>query len=288
MFRALGIAWCVFTAAPCFAQSFTYDGTMSLSATDMMGGQGIGFIDATFGFPLTQRAPLAFEFGTYLFALDGKRPHETYGALVWDGKYRVGAVRPAYDVVLPSVFEETAPYLAYTRAEYARSHNTTEAMRRTAVPWGASVSGSFDKVNWVVSAHDAVKGTFRSSSVAMTYTAQGWRVMAAIEGVWSRDNSHDGINAKLGAEVDIGTTTATLAWLHPDANSRPDALAFDLKIPATARVEVDLFGEFTDDGSDDAYGLAIGYSFRNDSTLVLSATDGAHGPTSHLTYAISF
>jgi hypothetical protein len=301
MSRFLALALAALLALPASAQDsavvdvteaaqsgFRYAGTLALSATDMMNGQAIGLVDVTFSLPLSQRVPLRFEAGTYLFALDGKRPHETYGALVWNDRLRAGALRPAYDAVLPSVFEDTAPYLAYQRAEYARSHNTVEAMRRTAVPWGLSYAGSAGRLDWVVSAHDAVKGTFRSTSAAVTYTGEGWAVMAAVESVWSRDNAHDGVNAKIGARFDIGPAALELALLHPDANSRPDALAVDLRVPLSSRTGLSVMGEFTEDGSDDAYGLAADVRLGKGSRLVLAATDGAAGAAAHLTCVTRF
>ncbi len=288
MRRFAGMILALLVASPASAQSFTYEGRLGSSATDMLGGQGIGFLDVTFGLPLSRRVPLSFEFGTYLFALDGKRPHETYGALVWKDRVKLGALRPAYDAVLPSVFETRAPYLAYARAEYARSHNTVEAMRRTAVPWGLSVEGSTERVDWIVSVHDAIEGTFRSASVAVTYKLDTLSLMAAVEGVWSRDNGPLGMNAKLGATFDLGPLSAGLSLVHPDANDRPNILAVDLRMPVAPRFDMSLMGEFTQDGSDDAYGLAFDHAAGPDSTVIFSATDGAAGPALHLTYAHRF
>lgn len=265
------------------AQSLSYEGTVALSATDLHKGTGTGFIDATLTIPLSQRVPLGFELGTYLFALDGKRPHETYGAFVWNDTLRVGAVRPAYDAVLPSVFERAAPYLAYHRAEYARAHATVEAMRHTAVPWGASWQQSFGQTDLAVSAHEATKGGFTSASASIAYRGIGWTVAAAVESVWSPNGMHEGINAKLGARFDILQGQVGVSLLHADANSRKNALALDVTAPVSTKVDLLAFGEFTENGKDDAYGLGVDFKLRPTTSLLIVGTDGAMGPAAHLT-----
>ncbi|WP_121631577.1 hypothetical protein [Tropicibacter alexandrii] len=270
------------------AQSIDFDGTVSLGATDAYASHGVGQIDATVTIPLSQSWPLSFELGTYLFALDGKRPHETYAALVWNDTWRLGAVRPAYDAVLPSVFERNAPYLAYARAEYARAHATTEAMRRTAVPWGLSYTHQAGDLRFWVSAHDAVKGGFRSASVALEWQRGPWTVAAAVEGVWDRASIYDGINAKLGARYDFGDVEIGLGWLHPNASGLPDALALHAAWEVNQRVTLSAFGEFTENGRNDAYGLSARYAIRPDLDVTLAATDGAAGSAFHLTLAHRF
>ncbi|SMX43744.1 hypothetical protein [Maliponia aquimaris] len=288
MFRPFCLALSLVCPFGASAQSLSFDGlsfdgTVAIGATDLMGGSGIGVIDATLDIPLTRRLPLSFEIGTYLFALDGKRPHETYAAFNWDDTWRLGVVRPAYDLVLPSVFARAASYLAYERAEYTRAHATVEAMRRTAVPWGLSWTQSYGRTDVAVSLHDAVKGTFRAVSASVRYSGDGWHLAAAVESVWSRNNAHHGINAKLGARFDLGEAQVGLAWLHPEANDRPDALALDLVFPLSHRLDVMAFGEFTDGGRDDAYGIALDYKVRPDTSVLFALTDGARGGVVHLT-----
>lgn len=137
MFRSLFLTLALLCPVAALARSF-----------EVEGGTGIGFVDATLTIPLARRGPLDLEIGTYLFALDGKRPHETCAAVVWDDTWRLGAVRPAYDLVLPSVFARAAPHLAYDRAEYSRALATVEAMRRRALravvdaaPWPDGAGG---------------------------------------------------------------------------------------------------------------------------------------------------
>ncbi|WP_417207119.1 hypothetical protein [Antarctobacter sp.] len=275
----LGLLW----PAALSAQSVSFEGTLALGTTDIAGGSGIGVIDATATIPLTRRYPLTFELGAYLFGLDGKRPHETYGAFVWDDTWRVGVVRPAFDQVLPSVFARAAPYLAYERAEYTRAHATVEAMRRTAVPWGISWQQSFGQTDVAVSLHDANKGNFRSASIALTYHGAGWQLAAAVETVTEDDFTHEGINAKLGARFDMGQMDVGITYLHPDANDTPDALALDVVFPVSSRVDMLAFGEITDKGKDDAYGLALDYKVRGDSSVLFAVTDGARDSAVHLT-----
>lgn len=270
------------------AQSFDHSGSIDIGLTDMARGSLFGAIDATFVLPISKAAPLAFEFGTYLFALDGKNPHETYAALTLGDSFRIGALRPAYDAVLPSVFAHVAPYLAYSRAEYSRSYNTVEAMRRTAVPWGVSAGGHAGQLDWIVSLHDATKGAFRSASFALTWRGTGYSLMAAFEALRDDNGMKDSTNAKIGARIDLGRAELGLAWLDPEANARPKAVSLDLSAPLGDRLGLSLMGEFTKDARDDAYGMAMGYDLRTHGTITLAGTDGAAGPGAHLTYTYQF
>lgn len=283
MLRPALLSFVLLSPAVASAQSFSFDGTVALGTTDIAGGSGIGVIDATAAIPLTQRFPLTFEIGTYLFGLDGKRPHETYAAFAWDDTWRAGVVRPAFDQVLPSVFARTAPYLAYERAEYTRAHATVEAMRRTAVPWGVSWQQAFGQTDVAVSIHDAKKGNFRSASVALTYQGTGWTLAAAVETVTSDDFTHEGFNAKLGARFDVGQMDVGVTYLSPDVNDTPDALALDIVVPVSTRFDLLAFGELTDKATDDAYGLALDYKIQPDSSALFAVTDGERDSAVHLT-----
>ncbi|MGP6086656.1 hypothetical protein [Antarctobacter jejuensis] len=264
------------------AQSLSFEGTLAVGLTDIGDRDTVGFVDATLAVPMGLGA-LSFELGGYLYALDGKRPHETYAAFAWDDTWRIGVVRPAYDAVLPSVFQRTAPYLSYLRTEYNRSHTTLEAMRRTAVPWGASWQQSFGQTDLAFSAHDASKGGFSAASLSVAHHGNGWMLAGAIETVWSPHDGHEGINAKVGAQFDIQQAKVGIAWLHPEANDRDEALSLDLAIPVTPKFDVLAFGEFTESGKDDAYGIAVDFKIRPDTSLLLAGTDGAIGPGAHLT-----
>ncbi|MEI4490756.1 hypothetical protein WAF00_08850 [Mameliella alba] len=283
MLRPLLLCLGLFAPAAAHAQSFNIEGTVAISAHDYRNLSGIGVIDATASIPLSRDYPLTLEFGTYLFGLDGKRPHETYAAFAWNDTWRAGVVRPAFDQVLPSVFARAAPYLAYERAEYTRAHATVEAMRRTAVPWGLSWQQSYGRTDVAVSLHDAVKGSFRAASVAVTYNGDGWQLAGAVETVTSRTMDHHGINAKLGARFDIGRADFGVTWLHPEVNDKPDAIALDLVFPVTTKLDMMAFGEFTDGGKDDAYGIALDYKLRPDTSVLFAATDGRGGSGIHLT-----
>jgi hypothetical protein len=273
------------------AAPLSFEGTIAIGTNDADGGSGIGAIDATMKITMSTRVPLSLEIGTYLFALDSKRPHETYGALAWNDRLRLGAVRPAYDAVLPSVFARAAPYLAYSRAENTRAHATVEAMRRTAVPWGLSfgqefgegLGGGLGVTRVDVSVHDASKGGFRSASVALSQSGDGWQVAAAVESVWSDDGTHHGLNTKLGGRYDFGQSTFGLAWLRAEANDRPDTLAIDFQTPLSDRFDLLAFGETSRDRTDDAYGLALDYGMRADTSVLFAVTESSGGGGVHLT-----
>ncbi len=243
------------------AQSLEFSGQLALGATQSVPGEAIGQADVTLALPLSRRVPLVFEAGAYLFALYGKTPHETYVALVWNDRLRLGVVRPAYDSVLPSVFEQSAPALAYDRAEYARAQTTVAAMRRTAVPWGLSWRGRAGQLDWAVSAHHAEKGGFSAASLALRHVGEGWELAAAVEQVRGHSGAPDGTNAKIGGRVTIGRAEAGLAALFADANGRSTALAVDLVVPVGSRTRFRAMGEFTEQGKDDAYGLALHHDF---------------------------
>lgn len=289
MFRTTCLTLALLSATPLAAQGFNLSGTIDAGVTGQTDAPLFGAIDATAALRLSKSVPLGFEFGTYTFALDGKNPHETYAAFTWDDRFKLGALRPAYDAVLPSVFEHVAPYLAYSRAEYARSFNTIEAMRRTAVPWGLSAQGTHGGLDWIVSVHDASsKGGFRSASAAVTYHGQGYQLMAAVEDIQDDSGTRDGVNAKIGARMTYRTSEFGIAYLHPEANNRPDALALDARFAMGKRVALAVMGEFTENAKDDAYGVALSHDFREYGTATLAATDGAAGQAMHLTYSYRF
>ncbi len=274
---------------PALAQGLSFDGTVGLGATGTEGTRGVGMVDVTLTVPLSRRIPLTFEAGTYMVVLEGKRPHETYAAFAWDDRFRAGVVRPAYDSVLPSVFERAAPFLAYERIEYARSHATVEAMRATAVPFGVSAQFTQGALRWMVSAHKDDKGGFDAASVAASYQGTGWQIAAAVESV-REHGGPDRVDAKLGTRVALGPQAeAGLTLLSPDGNDRDDALAFDMTWTATETLSFMAFGEAVRGGGDDAWGLAGEYRFRPDTSVILAGTDGdAAGAAWHLTLAHRF
>lgn len=281
MLRALCLCLALLCPVPAPADPWSFSGRVTFGATDLKGGTGIGMVDVTLSVPLGHRFDV--EIGTYLFALEGKRPHETYAALVVDDRWRIGAVRPAYDAVLPSVFSRVAHFLAYERAEYALAHATVEAMRNTAVPWGLSWQRRSAQTDLAFSAHDAVKGKFRTLSASLARRGEGRSLAAAIEPVWLRDGSYVGTNAKLGGRADVGTGSVGIALLHPEGNETRDALALDVAMALTGHLDMLVFGEATGAAQDTVYGIALDYHIRPDSSALVSITGGAGGSGLHLT-----
>lgn len=284
---------CVLTLAaplPALADRLSFEGSVSLGLTNKPEPRGVGLVDATLGVDLLQGQPLRFELGTYMVVLPGKRPHETYAAFAWDDRFRLGVVRPAYDSVLPSVFETRAPYLAYDRLEYARSHATAEAMRRTAVPFGGSARFEQGATQWMVSAHRDDKGGFDALSLAVSHEGFGWQVAAAVEGLRNHADDRDAVNAKLGGQADLGqSVTLGLAWLSPEGNDRPDALSADLVWQAAPQLNLAAFGAFAREGEDDAWGLSAQYQLRPQTGVSLAGTDSTdHGRALHLTLTQQF
>ena len=141
----------------------------------------------------------------------------------------------------------------------------------------------FGQTDVAVSLHDAVKGSFRAASVAVSYNGDGWQLAGAVETVTSRTMDHHGINAKLGARFDIGRADFGVTWLHPEVNDKPDAIALDLVFPVSTKLDMMAFGEFTDGAKDDAYGIALDYKLRPDTSVLFAATDGRGGSAVHLT-----
>ncbi|KUF12225.1 hypothetical protein [Pseudoponticoccus marisrubri] len=271
------------------AQSSTLSGRVALGYTDDLSGTAIGAVDLTWSLAVTRRQPLRFEIGTYLFALDGKRPHETYAAFAWNDSWRLGVVRPAYDGVLPSGFERLAPYHAYERAEYARAFTTVEAMRRTAVPWGASYEGVSGPLSFAISVHDAVKGSFRSGTVAVEYAGAGWSLAAAVEGARSRGGQHRDTNSKIGARFDVAGGAVGIAYLHPELNNRDNALALDMTLPLGDRLTLMGAAELTELHRDDAYALGMDVRLRDTLSVLVSGSDTtARGSAAHLTLETRF
>lgn len=288
MLRALCVSSALICPINALAEPMTLVGTMSAGATDRDGGPLIGLVDLTASMPLSSDLPLSAEIGTYLFALDGKRPHETYLSLVYNDEWRFGAVRPAYDSVLPSAFTRPAPFLAYERAEYTRAFTTVRAMRATAVPLSVSWQRSFGQTDIAITAHHADKGDFRSASASIRHRGDGWSVAAAVEPVKSLKGSEIKTNAKIGGRFDIGHGNFGVALLRPEANNRPDALSLDMVLPVSDELDVLLLGEFTESALDDAYGLAMSYQLPPNSSVFVAATDGEAGHALHLTLETSF
>lgn len=92
----------------------------------------------------------------------------------------------------------------------------------------------------------------------------------------------------MGGRVDVGDGSVGAALLRADANDRPVALALDVEMPVTETLDLLAFGEFTDAGQDDAYGVGMGYRIRPDSTVFASVTDGEEGRAMHLSLEYSF
>jgi hypothetical protein len=197
-------------------------------------------------------------------------------------------VRPAYDAVLPSVFAQTAPYLAYDDAEYTRAYTTTAAMRRTAVPWGVSWQGQSGALGTAASLHTASKGGFRSASLAFDWQGRGWDIAVAGELVDQTGPDTPRSNLKLGGHLQTGPVTLGLALLHPDASERPDTLALDLAAPVSSNLTLRAMTEQRGSGLEDVWGLAASADIGPGRTLSAAATrsDGSGGL--HLSFAQHF
>lgn len=286
--RIFFVFLCAFFAAaqPGSADSVDFSGDVTVGVNSFDSRNAIARVDATLTFALARikDRPLTFEFGTFAYFLKGDRPHETYAALAFDNRWRLGVVRPAYDRVLPSAFAFAAPSIANVRAEYTRSRATTEAMRFNSVPVGVSYSDQTGDLTWAVSAHDADDGDFRSASFGLSWQEATLQFAVAAEAVWDPRDRFEGFNAKFGGRWQKDELSVGLAYLHPDANQRPDALAFDIQYAFTTNLTVATFGEITKSRSRDAYGLAATYRFRSGSDIAVSTTSAEDSGDIHLTY----
>ncbi len=236
--------------------------------------------------PLAADGALRFELGAFGYVLPGKRPHETYAALAWRDRVRLGFIRPAYDDVLRSPLEQAAPNLAYQRAETGRAYATTTAMRRTAVPRGLSVRGDHGALDWAVSAHNAPVDGYASLTAALRWQGPGWHLAAATERL-----SEDGTishNTKIGGGLATPAARLDLAFFHPAASGRPDALGLDLGLPAGPRVALHAFGELTRDPASRALGIGADHTLGRAGTLSAAATRAGRDTALHLTLGQRF
>ena len=265
------------------AQQLDFDGELRVGATSLNGGEGIGAADLIVGFDFFRTVPLGAELGFYGFAGKAGRPHETYAALTWDDTWRLGFTPSAYDSVLISTFDHTAPRLGSNRVEYTRALATVEPIRRGAVPWGLSYTGTFGQTTVVASAHHASKGDFTAVALAVSREWENFTLAGAVEGVWADIVTTDGVNAKIGGTYDFGRTRMGLAYLHPGANARPDTLALDLAFSATKGLDLLAFGEISLDDKDDAYGVAADFILRDSTSWIMSATESRDGTAFHAT-----
>lgn len=265
------------------AQQVDFDGELRVGATSLNGGEGIGAADLIMGFDFFRTIPLGAELGFYGFAGKAGRPHETYAAFVWDDKWRVGFTRSAYDTVLTSTFDHTAPMVGLNRVEYTRALATVEPIRRGAVPAGLSYTGTLGDATVVASAHHASKGDFTAVALSVSQEWDSFTLAGAVEGVWAGIVTTDGVNAKLGGSYDFGATRLGLAYHHPGANARPDTLAFDLAWSPLDGLDLLAFGELSLDDDDDAYGLAADFILRDSTSWIMSATESRSGTAFHAT-----
>lgn len=261
-------------ATPAAAQALYFEGDLSFAVSSDDDRSALARIDmiASIGLFRLSSQRLELELGVFGYYFQGDRPHETYAALSLDDRWRVGVMRPAYDLVMPSVFALTAPAVADERAEYARALTTTRALRFNDVPIGLAYTDRGDGYLWGVSIHDADDGDFRSMSAAFELETGQWVWSFASEGVWDRQNTFEGANTKFGARWADRSWTIGMAWLHPDANARPDALAFDLAYALSEELSILTFGELTRHASDRAYGIGGRHAIDGRSDLVLSGT----------------
>lgn len=268
------------------AQSFEFSGDVSVGLNTVDDQYGISRVDAMLSFTVLHldNRPLSVEFGGFAYFKRKDRPHETYGALAFDNRWRFGFVKPAYDLVLPSVFAYAAPAVAEIRADYVRARATVEPMRVYSVPWGMSYTDQFGDMQFAVSGHRASDGDFGALSTSLGWDTSPVSYGIAVEWVWDPRGSFAGYNAKAGARWKSKLWEIGLAYLHPDANSRPDALAFDVTYAVTRKVALSAFGEMTRTRHDEAYGLSARYRVNPVSDITLSGTTSRDGELAHLTY----
>lgn len=286
--KRTALALCAAALHPGAALSdgITFSGDISVGANSIQDNAFMSRVDAMVTATLfdIRDKPFAFEFGTFGYYYKGDRPHETYAAFVYDDRFRLGVVKPAYDQVLISPFDFTAPSIAETRAEYTRARATTEALRFNSVPVGVSYDGTAGNTAWAVSLLDASDGNFRSAAAAAEWRAQAVTLAAAVEGVWDPKDDFDGINAKIGARWQHGLFDIGAAVLHPDANQRPDAVAIDANYTVWRDLTLSGFGELTRGSTTSAYGLAARYDFEDRSHVTFAVTDTKADEEVHFTY----
>lgn len=269
------------------AQSLDFSGDVSLGVNSSDDRIGIAHVDAMLSFGLLSVAErrLSVELGTFAYFIKGDRPHETYAALAYDDRVRVGVVRPAYDLVLPSVFAATSPQVAEMRAEYTRALTTTEAMRFNAVPVGVSYTSDEGSARWAVSVHDVTKGEqFSAISAAFQRGDGRWVWSFAVEGVWNNWDDFQGINAKVGGGWRGDQWEIGLAYLYPDANARPDAFALAASYAQSKHLSLSAFADITQSAGDDAYGIAGVYDVSDADYFALSNTETGGVNEYHFTY----
>uniref|UniRef100_UPI003B52787F hypothetical protein n=1 Tax=Roseovarius indicus TaxID=540747 RepID=UPI003B52787F len=284
MFRvASALSALILSVSAATAQQVDFDGELRVGATSLNGGEGIGAADLIMGFDFFRTVPLGAELGFYGFAGKAGRPHETYAALTWNDTWRVGFTRSAYDTVLISTFDHTAPRVGSDRVEYTRALATVEPIRRGAVPWGACYTGTLGQTTFVASAHHASKGDFTAVAFAVEREWENFTLAGAVEGVWADIVTTDGVNAKIGGTYDLGSTRLGLAYLHPGANARPDTLALDVAYSPLQGLDLLAFSELSLDDKDDAFGVAADFILRDSTSWIVSATETRQGTAFHAT-----
>lgn len=254
------------------AQGVTADGHFGLGATTL-GDGGIAPVDLTFSLTLTR--DLQIEAGTFAYALSDKRPHETYIGLHWRD-WRAGVVRPSYDQVLSSVFEEAAPHLGYESAETTRAYTTTRAMRVNAVPVGLSYARDAGAVWWGLSVHDDAKHAFSSVTGAFQWQDGPWQIAGGVEIVRDNAGTIQG-NAKLGLRWQSGTIGLGLTAYAPRASGQPDTAALDAHWQVSDALRLSAMTEQANSAS--ASGVALRWTVSQSLSLSAAATrtDGDNG-----------
>lgn len=271
-------------------QSWTPSGDIVVGITDASEGTAIARInaDVTFSLEALTDLPAKIDVGTFMYVLPSKRPHETYISLVWQDRWRIGAVRPAYDAVLPSVFAFHAPYLAYDEAENTRAFATVQAMRKTAVPYGLSYTADEGSHFWGVSLHVAPEDDFQTLSGAVSVRHAAWTFSAAAEGVWHARNKSEEFNTKLGVEYQQGNVDLKAAFFHPEANDRSDLIALEASYQLTGDASVSAFGEVVHQEESASYGMALNYALSPRTSLGGAITQQEQGMNLHFSLAVDF
>ena len=256
-------------------------GEVTLGLTGAGQSLPLARIDMTASLPLTRPggAPLGFELGLNQYLKDTKRPHETYAALVWNDRWRLGVVRPAYDSVVPSVFDEAVPQSSYETRAFVLSRATLDAMTRTEIPLGVSADWERGPLRGSVSAHYALRGEATLASAALAWSQDGLSLAAAAELVLEA-HGRTRANLKAGLRLRRRVSDLSLSLLAPRANSAQDALQMAYWHRLSPRLWL---GAMThrQRGPGSRSALALRYGAGRLGTWHLAVTDEPGGPALH-------
>ena len=259
-------------ARPGAQPRLTFSGSATVALSSDAPSPAIGLLDVTADIRLSHA--LHLEIGALEYVLRGKHPHETYAALAWNDRWRLGVIRPAYDGVLSSALVAMAPHAAFDARATHLSYATVGAMSRTDVPWGLSYSAQGANLRWGVSLHDTLRGGYRMLSGALAWSRGGWTLSAAAEGVWSSAGTWRGANLKAAAALSLPQTEVALTLFHPDANRAPDAAELSLTRHLRPRLDLGVVAHVEQGRSGDLAGLGLSYALGGASRVFATALGG--------------